>query len=515
MYNYYIELKKKEKLEEEEKEKERKKKMKIIREKKMKQYTRNYENRIKKFIYDMADKPVILRESIKPFTTTREELLFEESNKILFHKGFVFNLYQTDRERLNTYINEREKEKDYENKIISYNASKDNNNENLTTKITQITQPQMRFKPRTDLERIYQILSNYRPSKVNKKSKKIIENHLNDLKKKFMKMTNKSENMIFNDDTQKSIEQLIQDIGIEKDKKKGVFEEISKKLKIQKNKRVDNSNAKALHSDLYNKTYFNAVENYTIFKDTCFLPKKKIKKTYHDRSNTETSDNFNINFNEDVNYNKTQKLFKQKKTIIKKRNINNDNLESGSYSKNMINISSPNELVNLLSNSKENVKEENLMKSLDNVDLFIQGLKVNKPKLTKKEQNNIDVVKSLAFNNIKKKKNLPILKIDNKSYQNSNIDDKENYSSSNEGYEDYAMRKQEEKIKVNGIEYKKNDLENLSKAIMESCNYSKKKYRKSDSVYSHSGNGKLMFTNGLTLKEFEKKYHLGHSIYKE
>ena len=244
----------------------------------MKQYTRNYENRIQKFIYDMADKPVILRETIKPFTTTREELLFEENNKILFHKGFVFNLYQTDRERLNTYINEREKEKDYENKIISYNASKDNNNENLTTKITQITQPQMRFKPRTDLERIYQILSNYRPSKVNKKSKKIIENHLNDLKTKFMKMTNKSENMIFFFYTQKSIEQLIQDIGIEKDKKKGVFEEISKKLKIQKNKRVDNSNAKALHSDLYNKTYFNAVENYTIFKDTCFLPKKKILK---------------------------------------------------------------------------------------------------------------------------------------------------------------------------------------------------------------------------------------------
>ncbi len=504
MYNYYTDLKKKEKLEEEEKEKERKKKMKIIRDRKMKEYTRNYENRIKKFIYDMADKPVILRETIKPFTTTREELLFEESNKILFHKGFVFNLYQTDRERLNTYINEKEKEKDYENKIISY-QSRNNHNENLTTKITQ---PQMRFKPRTDLERIYHILSNYRPSKVGKKSKKVIENHLNDLlNAKLFKIKNKSENMIFDDDTQKSIEQLIEDVGIEKDKKKGVFEEISKNLKIPKNKRVDNSNAKALHSDLYNKTYFNAVENYTIFKDTCFLP-KKINKTYHDRSNTDTSQNFNINFNEDyLGYNSTQKIFKKKNAIIKKRNINNDNLENGSYSKNIINISSPNELVNLLCNSKENVKEENLMKSLDNVDLFIQGLKVNKPKLTKKEQNNFDVVKSLAFNN-KKRKNISLVKIENKTYHNTKIDDNENNSSSNEGYEDYGLRKQEEKIKVNGIEYKKNDLEHLSKAIMESCNVSRKKYRKSDSQYSHTGNGKLMFTNGLTLKEFEKKYHI-------
>ena len=73
----------------------------------------------------------------------------------------------------------------------------------------------MRFKPRTDLERIYHILSNYRPSKVGKKSKKIIENQLNDLLKiKLKKITNKSENMIFHDDEQKSIEQLIQDIGI-------------------------------------------------------------------------------------------------------------------------------------------------------------------------------------------------------------------------------------------------------------------------------------------------------------
>ena len=501
MYNYYIKLKKKEKLEEEEKEKERKKKMKIIREKKMKQYTRNYENRIKKFIYDMADKPVILRESIKPFTTTREELLFEESNKILFHKGFIFNLYQTDRERLNTYINEKEKEKDYENKMISYESK--NNNDNITTKITQ---PQMRFKPRTDLERIYHILSNYRPSKVGKKSKKIIENQLNDLLKiKLKKITNKSENMIFHDDEQKSIEQLIQDIGIDKEKKKGVFEEISKNLKLSKKKRVDNSNAKILHSDLYNKTYFNAVENYTIFKNTCFLP-KKINKTYHDRSNTDTSKNFNININDNFENYKTEKFLKQRKKIIKKRNINNDNLESNSYSKNIINISSPNELVNLLCNSKENAKEENLMKSLDNVDLFIQGLKATKSKLTKKEQYNFDIVKSLAFN--KKKKNLPILNEDNKTYHNSNLNDKDNDSSSNEGYEDYAFKKQEEKIKVNGIEYKKNDLEHLSKAIMESCNVSKKKYRDSDSEYSHSGNGKLMFTNGLTLKEFEKKYHI-------
>ena len=114
MYNYYTDLKRKEKLEEEKKEIEKEKRLKLIRQKKMKQYSKNYEKRIKKFMYDMAEKPIFLREITKPFTTTREELLFEESDKILFHKGFVFNLYQTDKERLNNYINEKEKEKDYE-----------------------------------------------------------------------------------------------------------------------------------------------------------------------------------------------------------------------------------------------------------------------------------------------------------------------------------------------------------------------------------------------------------------
>ena len=109
MYNYYIDLKIKQKLEEEKKEAERKKRRKKIRDKKMLEYTKNYENRIKNFIYNMAEKPIHIRENPKPFSTTREEFLTEESDKILFHKGFIFNLYQTDKDRVNAYQNEREK----------------------------------------------------------------------------------------------------------------------------------------------------------------------------------------------------------------------------------------------------------------------------------------------------------------------------------------------------------------------------------------------------------------------
>ena len=217
MYNYYTDLKRKEKLEEEKKEIEKEKRLKLIRQKKMKQYSKNYEKRIKKFMYDMAEKPIFLREITKPFTTTREELLFEESDKILFHKGFVFNLYQTDKERLNNYINEKEKEKDYEKKIIlSYDNKDKKNNMNTSNKLYQ---PQMRFKPRTDLERIYQILSNYRPSKVGKKSKKIIEKQLKKITKVGIDRNgNLSQNYI--DDGEKLIEELLVNINNDKEKKK-------------------------------------------------------------------------------------------------------------------------------------------------------------------------------------------------------------------------------------------------------------------------------------------------------
>ena len=498
MYNYYTDLKRKEKLEEEKKEIEKEKRLKLIRQKKMKQYSKNYEKRIKKFMYDMAEKPIYLREITKPFTTTREELLFEESNKILFHKGFVFNLYQTDKERLNNYINEKEKEKDYEKKIIlSYDNKDKKNNMNTSNKLYQ---PQMRFKPRTDLERIYHILSNYRPSKVGKKSKKIIEKQLKKITKVGIDRNgNLSQNYI--DDGEKLIEELLVNINNDKEKKKEkeVIENNSKKK--NKRGRADNSKAKELHSDLYNKTYFNAVENYSIFKDTCFLP-KKINNTVNENNN-----NFRNTFNE-INIKNKNKINKYR---IKNRVINNmrnnEFFESESYSRNNINISTPNDLLNFINSSKGNSKEENVIKSLDNVDLFIQGLKVNKPKLSKKEQINFDKIKSLAFDN-KKKKYLPI--IDNNKQNNLNKEENDlfNNSFSNDGNEDYTMKKQEEKIKVNGIEYRKNDLENLSKAIMESCNYTKKKYRESDNKYSHLGNGKLMFTNGLTVKEFEEKYHI-------
>ena len=301
---------------------------------------------------------------------------------------------------------------------------------------------------------------------------------------------------------QKSIDELFEELRNRDEVKKRVKKKFENNFMSLK-KNINNKNNSNGRNLMYNKTYFNAVENYSLFKDSCFLPKKFKKKFIEN----ETNNNFpNTNFN----FNKTQKY--KISNIYENYMQNNNNQLTDPNIKNDINFSSPNELIDILNNSKSNSREEVLLKSLNNIDLFVQGIKEQKPKLTKKEQYNFDVIKRLAFENTKKK-NFPI--IDKNKKSNSQIEDNNNielsnYSHSNEEYEDYNMKKQEERIKVNGIDYKKTDLENLSKAIMESCKVTRKKFRKEDSKYSHSGNGKLMFTNGLTLKEFEKKYHINH-----
>ena len=487
MYNYYTDLKRKEKLNEEKKELEKEKQIQKKREKKMKEYSKNYENRIKNFIYSMAERPIQLRESKKPFLTTREELLFEESNKILYHKGFVFNLYQTDRERLNNYINQNEREVSdfniYNNNHIKLksNSFDINNysNENLSNNTNSLfRKTHLKLKFKNDLE----------------KTDKFI-------KTKLLRNQNHKDFSNENNQQQKSIDELFEELRNKDEVKKGIKKRLDTNfISLKKNPNNSiNSNVKNLN--MYNKTYFNAVENYSLFKDSCFLPKKFKNKIIEN----ETNNNFpNTNFN----FNKKKKY--RIANIYENYMQNNNNPLTDSNTKNEINFSSPNELIDILNNSKSNSREDTLLKSLNNIDLFVQGIKEKKPSFTKKEQFNFDVIKHLAFDNTKKK-NFPI--IDNNKKSNSHMEDNNNIdlsnnSNLNEENEDYNLKKQVEIIKVNGIDYNKNDFENLSKAIMETCKVTRQKFRKEDSKYSHNGNGKLMFTNGLTLKEFEKKYHI-------
>ena len=217
----------------------------------------------------MAEKPIELKEPKFHITTSRQELIKEESNKILFKKGFVFSTYQTERE-----------------KALKYNNSQQNNFNTTYSPIRhKITQPIMRFKPRTDLERIYDTLKQNSPS--GKISNTIIQNQLTSLG---FNVKTEEDNGISPEDVYGEYEEneiaterkydkdeVIDNNNTneEEEKKKEENQKtsntqskmrISKLRKLYMKPRVDNSDAKRLHSDLYHKTYFKALENYSLFK---------------------------------------------------------------------------------------------------------------------------------------------------------------------------------------------------------------------------------------------------------
>ena len=94
----------------------------------------------------------------------------------------------------------------------------------------------------------------------------------------------------------------------------------------------------------------------------------------------------------------------------------------------------------------------------------------------------LKVLKKMAFENVYEQSNIAKIKDGLNSY-----------------YNDY---KKDENILIDGKFYKKKDADIIAEKMLKKCNYNPKNvnYKNID------GKGKLMFTNGLTVKEFGIKY---------
>jgi hypothetical protein len=68
-------------------------------------------------------------------------------------------------------------------------------------------------------------------------------------------------------------------------------------------------------------------------------------------------------------------------------------------------------------------------------------------------------------------------------------------------------KQDEDKIKINGEEFSKAQINVISKKVLENCHYLHKK-NKNNMTYLKSGNGKLSQTSGMTLNDFISKYNL-------
>ena len=77
-----------------------------------------YENRIKDFVLKMAEKPIIIKNNEDKYMTTRQELYASSSNKILDKKGFIFNSFKSDKQRINEILKNKEILEEYLAKTV-------------------------------------------------------------------------------------------------------------------------------------------------------------------------------------------------------------------------------------------------------------------------------------------------------------------------------------------------------------------------------------------------------------
>ena len=113
------------------------------RKKKLEEYSKKYEKRMKNFIFSLCEKPVLLRKS------PSENLM----NKTFDGKNFIFGEYKTEKQRLQ----EREAYKNQLNEYEKQRKEIDKNRTLLRVKNNRdylLIQPEMRFTSKTKLEKI-------------------------------------------------------------------------------------------------------------------------------------------------------------------------------------------------------------------------------------------------------------------------------------------------------------------------------------------------------------------------
>ena len=456
----------------------------------MQKLINNYEKRINAFVLKMAEKPIIVKKERDKYLTTREELYAKTSNKILDKKGFVFTSYKTDKERIGDFLKTKKIIDDY---LSSYPKKK------IKKPEATLIQPSMRFKARTDLERIYDSIQNHESIF---KEKKLVQDQL-------LKMGFVSQNVDDYDDSDSNIENNkkkfdeINGILDEEERKKKILhnkilkerknmiEKRKSLLSIEKKKNsIDNNQVKHLREELHQKVHFKAMENLSLFKTSTI--DHNIFKTW---SQKDLMNQKNLRNNKNIYYANITNGFINNPIIKKNQTSRNNELthyeennKNGvltSYRENKYNNLINNKIIlNDLNITKDIVKSNPLLYNMN----FTQAKNLNKDNHLSEDK--IQTLKKLAFKN--------------ENYDNSDENDSDKNDLNFGKIDAYDDLKKEENVVLDGEQFKKNETYKIADKLLKTCNWNEKKVKYDGSF----GKGKLMFTNGLTLKEFEEKYGL-------
>jgi hypothetical protein len=243
----------------------------------MNKLIKGYETRMRDYILKMAQKPIIIKKQKDKYSTTRQELLAISANKILDKKGFQFKPYRSDIERIKEYMIRKESIDKYLDEIATIKKKKEMLNKKKNE--PKLIQPSMRFTARTDLERVYDIIKNresvYDEEKVIKKqlAKMGFASHVVDEDEDSEE--EETENNLENINHYQNIidENLTDEERYKKELHNKILQQrknmINKRkflLDVEQIKKIDNSKAKHLRGELYQKTHFKTMENLSMFK---------------------------------------------------------------------------------------------------------------------------------------------------------------------------------------------------------------------------------------------------------
>ena len=479
----------------------------------MKKLVNKYENRITAFVLKMAEKPIKVKKNRDKYLTTREELYAISSNKILDKKGFIFKSYKTDKERINEFLNYK--------KNAELNIPPISKKRKKRTPETILIQPSMRFKARTDLERIYDSIKDREGMS---KEEKLVQNQL--IKMGFVSQNvedyseNSDEEEVENTklktkrgsqiDIRKNLykySDFLGNIESEEKRKKSLHNKILKErkdmihkrkilLSLGMNKHIDNSQAKHLREELHQRLHFKAMENLSMFKTSTM--NHNIFKTWSQQDIKEQQkikDDKNSYYASITNGFYSSNKKKNNNYFFNKTLSNSNSRNDNDFLKNKEN---ENSYISEMENAKSYIGNKKLLQTLEiTKDIAASnpllynlnfGSVKNLNKNSRLSNEKLDWLKKLAFNNDSK----------NGLYEEDTNEKSEN----NLGKYEYEDLKRQENIVIGGEQFKKSDTDKIADKLLETCNWNENRVK----YEGYFGKGKLMFTSGLTLKEFEKKY---------
>ena len=283
----------------------------------------------------------------KPINSSREQYLFENEKLILGRHGFIFKGYPTLKEKLK--ISKREENEFYNfnkscklprnfsmGKMVSRNILDYNNNKNIDTNKSLLipsksqadilSQPILRFKNRTDLERICDTIQPYVPPNEQQSLKEIRSRHVHSIDfpkgilfrgsmQKFSNLQkNLNKNKIYNYNYDENKE-----YDINRNKPKIYFTRLQR-LNVE---------ARKIRSNLHFKTHFKGVESifinpkqiYDIIKKEEIVVQRKIGHyAYNDKLEKEKIEKRN-EYKKDINDLLLEE--KEKQNIINTKEFSN------------------------------------------------------------------------------------------------------------------------------------------------------------------------------------------------